>query len=124
MKKILFYLVVLVIALASSGCSSENKYKKHIEELNQQLPQGNGSIRLDKMLLEDGAFKCYYTILIDVLPPAEEELIDAKKMLIERVKGDSSFDVFREDKLDFYFVYRKDDGTKMWEVRITPEDYL
>lgn len=124
MKRILFCLLSIVFILAASSCSGEGKYKKHIEELNQKLPQGNGNIRLDKMALEDGAFKCYYTILIDIPLPTEEEKASAKEMLIETVKTDSAFKVFRDDKLDFYFVYQRPDGSKMWDVKIISSDYL
>lgn len=123
-KNVLVSLVLFIIAFATLGCSGEGKYKKQVEELNQKLPQGNESIRLDKMAVEDGAFKCYYTILADIPSPTDEELSQAKDMLIQRVKSESEFKVFRDDKLDFYFVYLKPDGTKMWDVKITSEDYL
>lgn len=125
MKKILFCLVALVIAFAAPGCSGGSKYKERIEELNKELPKGNSNIRLDKMSVEDNAFKCYYTILVDMpQPPTEEEIAGAKSVLIETVKKDASFKVFRDDKLDFYFVYSKKDGSKIWEVKLTSEDYL
>lgn len=124
MRKILFCLIALVIVFTASGCFSGSKYKEYIEELNKELPINNGNIRLDKMSVEDNAFKCYYTILIDVPQlPTEEEIAGMKKMLIERVKADESFKVFRDDKLDFYFLYLKKDGSKIWEVELTPEDY-
>lgn len=124
MKKLLLILIILVFGLSVSGCSGESKYKEYIKELNEKLPQGNGNIRLDKMSVEDNAFKCYYTILVDMSqPPTEEEMSGAKKMLVETVKRDDSFKVFRDDKLDFYFVYSKKDGSKIWEVKLTPEDY-
>lgn len=124
MKKILFCLVALVVAFTAPGCSGGSKYKERVEELNKELPKGNGNIRLDKMSVEDNAFKCYYTILVDMSqPPTEEEIAGAKSVLIETVKKDASFKVFRDDKLDFYFVYSKKDGSKIWEVKLTPEDY-
>lgn len=123
MKKLHLGLIVFVLVFAVWGCSSEGKYKQYIEELNKELPQGNANISLDKMAVEDGAFKCYYTILADMPPPTEDELSQTKVMLVQRVKNEAEFKVFRDDKLDFYFVYLKPDGSKIWDVKITSSDY-
>lgn len=123
MKKLLFVLGCIALIGAISGCSDNGKYKKYIDELNAKLPQEKGSIRIDKMAVEDGTFKCYYTILVDLPAPGEDELAQAKIMLTESVKGDSAYKVFRDDNMNFLFVYRKIDGSTLWEAKLTPEDY-
>lgn len=123
MKKILSPLLALTLVLSVFSCSGESKYKEYIEKLNEKLPQGNDNIRLDKMVVEDGVFKCYYTILADMPPPAEDEWVKVKEMLVYRVKSESEFKVFRDDELDFYFVYLKPDGSKIWETTVAPSDY-
>ncbi len=123
MKKLIFLLSCIILIGIISGCSGSDKYKKHIDELNAKLPQEKGGIRVDKISVEDQTFKCYYTILVDLPAPAEGELMQAKTMLAETIKNDPTYKVFRDDNMNFLFVYRKADGSMLWETKLTPEDY-
>ncbi len=123
MKKLIFLLSCIILIGIIQGCSGNDKYKKIIDELNAKLPREARGVRVDKITVEDQTYKSYYTMLVDLPTPSEDELAQAKTILIETVKSEPMYKMFRDDNMDFLFIYRKADGSTLWETKLTPEDY-
>lgn len=122
MKQII--LILACISLTLLSCSNNKKYKEQLEELNKELPKGTNLIQIDKMEVVDNTFYCHYTILADMpQEPTDEEMKQAREMLLNSIKSDPSFKVFKDDNLNFCFTYKSKEGNAIMEVKFTPKEY-
>lgn len=123
MKKILFILGIMTLVFTVSSCSNNSQLKKEIEELNATLPQDMGGIRLDKAELDNNTVKYFYTYTVEVDTPTEGNLVAAKNEMIQVIKNNPLMKPFKDNKLNISCIYNSINGTKLYEIEITPEDY-
>lgn len=123
-KNVLLVWMYLMLMLGISSCSKTNKYQDIVDRMNKELPMElPGGITMDKSELDGDVFRYYYTFKEEPKDAVNDFLMATKEALIPMVKNQKELKVFRDDKMTIAFVYRKNDGTVVAEIKVTPKDY-
>ena len=132
MRKIIFILSIVSLALFFTQCTSNEKaLHKKLEEMAANLNE-SAPVMLDQYTRFEGAsvtsdnmFRYSYTVLNTSNPDSlvGNGLQSLKENIGKEFSSNPDLRIFKENNVTIEYVYNDENGQIIRSLRITPEDY-
>lgn len=123
MKKLLFICSIIAATLTSTSCSKQSQIEKTVAEINKVVPMTVGYNRMDTCILDGKTVKIINTLLTDEISSVtEEQLQQGKELALLNAKNNKDFKIFIDNGCDFAFIYKKLDGSDLFQITLKNEE--